>query len=100
MLAELKNLSLPRIDIEGMVALLVFAEGMQAKYDALEMETPAWLDEKIKVLGREIRDRNHDALLAKIRSAKSRIETMKPLDEKRKDAQKELKRLEAQLAGQ
>src|SRR5947207_2481564 len=95
MLAQLKTLNIPRTDIEELVALLAFANGMVTQYEAEELEVPEWLEEKVKVLGREIRERSHDALMAKIKGAKSRLEAMKPAETKRAELAKEIKRLEA-----
>lgn len=98
MLAQLKGVNLPRTDVEEMVVLLVFAEGMKLKYQELEIDVPEWLSDKISAITKEVEARNHDSILAKIRSAESRLEAMKPAEQKRVELSKEIKRLKA-LAG-
>jgi hypothetical protein len=98
MLNQLKGVVLPRTDVEEMVALLAFAEGMKAKYIELELDVPEWLEDKVSAIEKEVRSRSHDALLARIRQAESRLEAMKPAEQKRTELSKEIKRLKA-LAG-
>ncbi len=98
MLAQLKGVVLPRTDVEEMVALLVFGEGLAAKYQDLEIPVPDWVQDKIAALTKEVEARNHDALLARIRQAEGRLEAMKPTEQKRKELAADIKRLKA-LAG-
>jgi len=98
MLQELKTFNKDRAGVEEMVALLAFAEAMERKYVGLDIEVPDWLEDKISAITKEVNARNHDALLAKIRSAESRLEAMKPVDQKRTELAKEIKRLKV-LAG-
>lgn len=93
MLQQLKACVLPRTDVEEMIVLLVFAESMKLKYQELDIEVPDWLSDKISAITKEIEARNHDALLGKIRSAESRLEAMKPAEQKRVELAKEIKRL-------
>ena len=100
MLDLLKNFNADRMEIDELVELAMFGDQILAKFKELGVETPVWIDEANKSVKRELKTKNADRLSMKLRSAKSRLETLKTPDEKRKATEAEIAELEAQLAGQ
>ncbi len=98
MISELKNLDVRRPDLPELVELSVYARSLVAEFEALGIETPEWLTVNTASIRREIKTRNQDRLAEKLRSAKSRLETLKTPDEKRAGLQTEIEQLEKQLA--
>lgn len=98
MLERLKNVNLDGMDIDEAVALSAFARGLKAEYDTLSLETPEWLDTRIRELRREIKRRSQDAIARRLAEAKARREALKPATEKREELDKEIAMLE-QLVG-
>lgn len=94
MLERLKNLNIDGMDIDEAVALSAFARGMKAEYDTLALETPEWLDTRIREVRREIKSRTQDLLERRLREAKARREALKPATERRQEVDDEIARLE------
>ena len=99
MLERLKNLNLEGLDIDEAIALSGFARGMKAEYDALSLETPEWLDTRIREVRREIKSRTADMFEKRLREAKARYETLKPTAERRDEVKAEIEKLEQMMAG-
>jgi hypothetical protein len=97
MLSELKNFDAKRMDLVELVALASFGRDLQAEFGVLGVESPEWIEQNLKAVHREIKSRNADRIAARIREAKTRLETLKTPSEKRTDLQAELARLEKQL---
>jgi len=98
MLEQLRNCLADRLDLQQAVALSAFARTLRAEFEAHQIEEPDWLGEKIKMLHREIRAMNADAVAARLRSARARLEALRTPDEKRAQLQKEISELEALVA--
>lgn len=98
MLDLLKNFNAERMDLTELVALAAFGDSVAAKFKELSVESPEWVDVNRASLTREIKSRNADRLAARLRSAKTRLETLKTPDEKRKATEDEIARLTEQLA--
>lgn len=97
MLNLLKNLQIDREGLEELVAVLAFGKSLQAEFDLQGIDQPEWLEDRIKLLTREVRDRNHDQLQAKLRKAKTALASMATPEQKRASLQKQIKQLETQL---
>ena len=97
MLNELKNLPIDRMEMEQLVALLVFGESLVAGFEANEVDVPEWLKDRVKLLGRQVRDKNEDALRARLRQAQNKLNAMQPEAAKRKALAAEVAALEKKL---
>ncbi len=98
MISELKNVEVRRPDLPELVELSAYARSLMTEFEALGIETPEWLTINSASIRREIKTRNQDRLAEKLRSAKSRLETLKTPDEKRAGLQNEIDKLEKELA--
>lgn len=85
------------MDLDEAVALSAFGRSLKAEYEAQAIETPEWLDNRLRELRREIKVRTQDVLDKRLREAKARLETLKTPTERREALEAEIKRLEAQL---
>lgn len=99
MFAQLKNLSLDRLDVEEAVALYSFGSIMQSTYTMFGVPSPDWLDANMTALGKEIRSRHRDMLEARLKSAMARRDALKTAEEKRAAADSEIEALQKALAG-
>ena len=97
-LAQFKNFTADRMDIDELVALMAFGKSLRAEYDALQMEEPNFLDIQLKSLRREITARTADKLEARKRELTARIDSLKTPAQKKTELEKELANLEKQLA--
>ena len=95
MLEQLKNLNLERLDLEEAVSLVHFAKGLRAEFESQTLDVPEWLDDSIRSLTREIRDRQADSRARRIKEIKARLATLKTTEERRSELSEELKKLEA-----
>lgn len=96
MLLELKRFDADRVvEMENLVGLLVFAEGLKAGFIAHSLETPEWILDRIDTIKTEIHVRRKNEIKAKIKEAEARVASYKTASEKRADAQAELDKLKA-----
>ena len=86
--------------LEDLVVLSSLGRSVQAEFSALNVEEPEWLGPKIREIRREIQTRQADRIEKLIREKKSRLETLKPAEQKRQELSEEISRLEKQLVGQ
>lgn len=98
MYAQLKTLNVDRLDLDEAVALSSFGASLEARYKDLGLEVPTWLSDNLKMLDREIESRVTDSLQKQLKSAESRLESLKPADQKRRELAQEIKQLRARLA--
>ena len=70
----------------------------QEAYTEEHLGTPTWLEERVQVLTRRIRDLKADQHAAEIARLKSVLAYLQPPDEKRAALQEKLTRLEASIA--
>lgn len=99
MLNSLKNFDAQVISLEEAVVLHAFGRSLQSEFDHLKIEQPEWLQERMKVLHREIGARNQDALEKRIKELTARRETLLSPSERRKALDAELAGLQAALKG-
>lgn len=94
MLDSLRRVNTETIDPEEIVALLAFAKGYKAEFDANAMPTPEWVDDKIRALKRELETRNADQKQRRLRELKSQRESLLSAAEKRQKLDEEIAKLE------
>lgn len=97
MLEQLKRLDIDRISLEEMLALAAFAKSLHAEYDLRNIPSPEWLDDKIRLLNREIGARSRDALEMRLREVRAQQTQLLTPAEKRAKLAEEEARLQAQL---
>jgi len=98
MLQELKNVNLDRVDEEQMVALVTFGEQLAKSYSDLDLVAPEWVEEKLKVLKRELAARQRDNLEKALKEVQARRETLRTAEEKRNDLDAQAAKLQERLA--
>jgi len=99
MIQQLKNFDVDRMDIEQLVELSAVGRVIVDEFDKTGAETPEWLTTNLKSLRREIRARQADALEALLREKQSRLESLKPAEQRRADLAGEIETLKQKLAG-
>ncbi len=95
MLTELKTLELNRMDLDEAIALSAFARLLKAEYEHVDAEAPIWLDDRIRDIRNEVRDRLRDSVQKRLRELYSRRESLLTADEKRKKLDVEIAKLES-----
>lgn len=99
-LERLKSLAIEGLDLDEAVHLSMVAGQLREHYGNLQLESPDWLDTRIRELRREIKTRTADALEKRLKEAKARFESLKPASERRDEAAAEIKKLEEMLTVQ
>jgi len=94
MFNKLKNFAASRYDINELVELSAYARALRLEYEALGVEVPDDIDHQIKAVRREISDLQRDAIAARRQSIRSRIDALKSPDQKRKELEEELAKLD------
>lgn len=97
LLNDLKAANFDRLDLDEAVSLLAFASSLDATYKAHQLETPDWLKDKLPSLRKEVDRRRRDSLEAALKSALARRDALRTSEEKRKDTDAEIARLQASL---
>lgn len=97
MFEKLRHLDLDRLDVDEAVALVAYGEVLQAAYASRGLETPQWLNDNVRELNREIRNRHRDNLEKAKRETEAQLETLKSRDERREDLKSKLDRLNQAL---
>lgn len=97
MLPMFKALPIDRMDLDEMVTLRVFGDGLLKGYADHDLVAPGWVEDNIRELTREIGFRRRDNLEKARKSVEARIEALKPAPEKRNDLSKELDRINTAL---
>lgn len=96
MLLELKRFDPDRVvEMEQLVALQIFAEGLKKGFTDNALDVPEWLLDKLDTVKSEIHTRRKNAIRAAIKEAEARVASYKTASEKRADAQAELDKLKA-----
>lgn len=96
-LDTLKRVNIDGVDLEKAIALLAFGRTLQAEYAELELETPDWLNVRLRELRREINTRVADAKEKRLSELKSRRETLETPEVRRKKIDAEIKKLEQEV---
>lgn len=99
MLAELKNFTASRMDLEELVELSAKARTLEGEFGTLGVDLPEWIGVQIKSLRREIKSRNAESLAAKLTSLKARRAAIATPDEKRQRLDTEIAELETKQVG-
>lgn len=97
MLEKLRAFNPDRTDVDELVELVVSGKALATAYREYLLPTPEWLGETILSVEKEIKDRRKDSLAKALKSAESRLETLKSAEEKRGDIKVEIERLRAAL---
>jgi hypothetical protein len=98
MLAQFKNLQIERMQLEELVALLVFAKQFRDEFDGLNVEPPSYVDTNLKALRREITGRIADDLEKQKRELVARLDSLKTPSQRKAELQKQLSTIEKQLS--
>lgn len=94
MLHEFKTFNKERLQMDEVVALAAFGRALRAEFESHQIEEPEWLDVQLKTLRREIQSRNADAIEARRREIRLRLDGLKTPSEKRAELEKELASLD------
>lgn len=97
MLNELKNLQLDRLDLDEIVALYGLGDSIRKVNAEYGLPQPEWLTTNLETLQKEIKSKRRDSLERALKLAKARKEQLKTIDERRKDTEAEIERLEQAL---
>lgn len=90
---ELKNTKPDTVEqVEEVITLLALAKTIRNEFSTHTqvIETPEWLDDKIRSLERELTLRTADVLEKRLREAKARRDSLKTAEEKRKELDAEI----------
>jgi len=94
MLEQLKRWNLDTGSVEDLVSLHAFGVMVRAHYETLNIETPEWLDAKLRQIKREIVQRNSDENERRLKVFKAQLDNLKTPTERKAEIQKEISRLE------
>lgn len=95
----LKSLNVERNDLEELVFLSAKMKAYHAEFEALNVDVPEWVDEVRRSLRREVSARNSDAVANQKKSIQLALDGLKTKEEKRKELEDRLAKLNAQSAG-
>lgn len=98
MLQSLLNVNVDRLDIDEAVALLAFGKMVSAEYGSHNIQCPDKITDAVNVLAKDVEARRKDYLQRRLKELRAQKETLKTVSEKRNDVEKELQKLEAELA--
>ena len=98
LIMDLKNFNSDGKDLDELVELAAEGRAFRAEYEALQLEVPEWLDNSLKAVRRDIRDRVADSKAARLKELKARRAQLKTTEEKRSELDKEIEKLEAVAA--
>ena len=97
MLSQFKNFQLDRMDVDEMVYLYGVGMHLRHSYEQLSLDEPDYIDLNLKSLKREIKVKTAEKLEAKRLEIRSRLESLKTPQEKKRELQAQLKEVEASL---
>ena len=97
---EIRTFNVEGMALEDLVTLSASARAIQGEFATLNVEEPEWLNPKVREIRREVATRQADRIEKLIREKKSRLEVLKPAEQKRQELADEIAKLESQLAGQ
>ncbi len=93
-LSSFKNFNVDRVtDVDELVAGVVFGKALRAEFEALQLETPAYIDAQLNALRREITSRNADSIAARERELVARIDSLKTPAQKKAELEAELAKI-------
>lgn len=94
---QLKNFDVERLNLDEVVELAAFARVYREEYEKNGGEVPTWLSDSLKSLRREINVRQLDGVEKTLREKISRLEALKPAEQKRQELQAEIDALKQRL---
>jgi hypothetical protein len=93
----LKQFNVDRLDLEGLIEASALGRVLQDEVAKLGMEEPEWLTHCTKEVRREIKLRTQDQMEKLLKEKISRLEALKPPEQRREDLTKEIEELKARL---
>lgn len=97
LLIELRKIDVEAIQFDEGIVVLAMLKLVRKEYEDESIPLPEWLVQKIASLQREVKIRHRDYLAAALLRAKTARDTLKTRDEKVKDLDGEIARLDAAL---
>lgn len=97
MLDIIKGLDLDGHDLEALVEYAAFTDLFVSQFEKNSLEVPSWLKEKRESLESTIKSKRRDAVVAALKSAEAKFDSLKSAEDKRKDLQDEITRLKSLL---
>jgi hypothetical protein len=97
MLNEFLNLPIDRLDMNQLISNLAFGRTLVRTFEDEGVEVPANIADRVKLLARQVRDKNEDALRAQLRQNENKLHGMKPEAQKRRELQAQNAALRAKL---
>lgn len=98
LIEKLKNFNVVANPVEEAVELYAFGTTVVAAYDKLQLKSPDWIAEKLKEVDVEVKRRARDEKVARLKAARARLDSLKSVDDRRKDLTAEIADLEKELA--
>lgn len=98
MLQQLRNLNVDRIDLDEAISLEAFAGLVRDGYVSRSLPVPEWLEDSMRLLGKEIVTRRGEMLEKRRRELRARLEAEMTATERRAKLRKELDEIETQIA--
>lgn len=98
LLAEIRTVSVDGMDLHDAVVAITIVKLLKTEYEVHGLPPPDWLDARLTELQEEVKNRKRDYLQRALKSAQARQSTLKTAEEKRKDVQEEIERLQKALA--
>lgn len=102
LMQELRNVAatsaqVDRSDVDDLVFMHALSNVLITSYETFNIEQPEFLKEARDTLTSEIKNRRRDYLQSQLRQAKMRRESLKTSEQKRRDTEDEIGRLEKTL---
>jgi hypothetical protein len=80
-----------------MVELSTFGRAYESEFMQLGLDAPTWVTDNNKTLRREITNRKREQMEARLKDLKARKASLRTVDEKRIETDKEIENLETAL---
>jgi vacuolar-type H+-ATPase subunit I/STV1 len=95
-LQELRTLQADNVQPEDIVATLAIAKAIRKEFEesGALVEAPAWLDDKIRSLQRELKLRTADVLEKRLADVRAKRDSLKTAEERRRDLDAEAERIQ------
>lgn len=94
---RIRNFDADKLSLDEIVELAAFARVFREEYEKNGGEVPTWLSDSLKGLRREINARQLDSVEKTLREKLSRLEALKPTEQKRQELQAEIDALKSRL---
>lgn len=90
MLESFKKFNAEAADLDELIEVAAFGRHFRAEYEALNVPTPEYVDDNLRVIRREIDARLADKRAARVRELKATRDSLKTAQERRDAIDKEL----------